>query len=177
MSGRTPADVYDEMHARNGVVISEPFANKHRLKTGATITLPLGAQRVSFPVVDVAYDYSSEAGFIAIDRDTLLRYLPDRDPSNVALYVKQGVDPATVRAEVEKAVAGHNIMIFSNRMIREQAIQIFDRTFLITYALEIVSIVVAVIGIAGALLALVVDRRASLDCCVFWARRRRRFGN
>jgi putative ABC transport system permease protein len=44
-------------------------------------------------------------------------------------------------------------------MIREQAIQIFDRTFLITYALEIVSIVVAVIGIAGALLALVVDRR------------------
>jgi putative ABC transport system permease protein len=159
LSGRTPSDVYDEMHARNGVVISEPFANKHRLKTGATITLPLGAQRVSFPVVDVAYDYSSEAGFIAIDRDTLLRYLPDRDPSNVALYVKQGVDPATVRGEVEKAVAGHNIMIFSNRMIREQAIQIFDRTFLITYALEIVSIIVAVIGIAGALLALVVDRR------------------
>jgi putative ABC transport system permease protein len=159
LSGRTPSDVYGEMHARNGVVISEPFANKHRLRTGAAITLPLGAQRVTFPVVDIAYDYSSEAGFIAIDRDTLLRYLPDRDPSNVALYVKQGVDPATVRAEVEKAVAGHNIMIFSNRMIREQAIQIFDRTFLITYALEIVSIIVAVIGIAGALLALVVDRR------------------
>jgi putative ABC transport system permease protein len=94
-----------------------------------------------------------------MDRETLMRYLPDRDPTNVALYVAPGADLDTVRGEVERAVAGHNVLIFSNRAIRSQAIQIFDRTFLITYALEVISIVVAVIGIAGALLALVVDRR------------------
>src|SRR6185312_15256055 len=49
--------------------------------------------------------------------------------------------------------------IFSNKNLRTQGIQIFDRTFAITYALEAVSILVAIIGIAGALLALVVDRR------------------
>ena len=37
--------------------------------------------------------------------------------------------------------------------------RIFDRTFAITYALEAVAVFVAVMGVAGALLALVIDRR------------------
>jgi putative ABC transport system permease protein len=159
LSGRNAETVYDEMHGADAVIISEPFSNKHHLKAGDSITLPLGNERVKFQIIDIAFDYSSEAGFIAIDRDTLLRYLPDPDPSNIALYVAPGTDVDAVRDEVEKATAGRNILIFTNRAIRSQAITIFDRTFLITYALEIISIIVAVIGIGGALLALVVDRR------------------
>jgi len=41
-------------------------------------------------------------------------------------------------------------------------VQIFDRTFAITYALEAIAILVAVMGVAGALLALVIDRRREL---------------
>ena len=48
-----------------------------------------------------------------------------------------------------------------------QAIQIFDRTFAITYALEVVAVIVAVIGIAGAMLALVIDRRRELGLLRF----------
>ena len=36
---------------------------------------------------------------------------------------------------------------------------IFDRTFAITYALEAVAVFVAIMGVAGALVALVIDRR------------------
>jgi putative ABC transport system permease protein len=159
VSGRRASDVYGELQQQDAVVVSEPFANKHHLKIGQTISLPLGDQSVTFRIIDIAFDYSSEAGFVAMDRATLLRYLPDPDPSNVALYLSPGADLETVRADVEKTVAGRNVMIFTNRSLRAQAIQIFDRTFVITYALEAISIVVAVIGIAGALLALVVDRR------------------
>jgi putative ABC transport system permease protein len=159
LSGRRASVVYEELQQKDAVVVSEPFANKHHLKIGQTISLPLGDQRITFRIIDIAFDYSSEAGFVAMDRATLLRYLPDPDPSNVALYLSPDANLDTVRADVEKAVAGHNVMIFTNRSLRVQAIQIFDRTFVITYALEAISIVVAVIGIAGALLALVVDRR------------------
>jgi len=48
-----------------------------------------------------------------------------------------------------------------------RAIRIFDRTFAITYALEAVAIVVAVMGVAGALLALVIDRRRELGLLRF----------
>jgi putative ABC transport system permease protein len=159
LSGRSASDVYDNLQGNDAVVISEPFANKHHLRRGDSITLPMGEKRVPFRIVDVSYDYASEAGYVVMDRATLLRYLPDPDPSNLAIYLAPGANLETVRAEVGKAIAGHDILVFSNRSLRTEAIRIFDRTFVITYALEAISIVVAVMGIAGALLALVVDRR------------------
>jgi putative ABC transport system permease protein len=159
LSGRNASDVYDDLQGTDSVVISEPFANKHHLRRGDFITLPMGDRRVRFRIVDVSYDYASEAGYVVMDRATLLQYLPDPDPSNLALYVGAGANIETVRAAVEKTIADHDILIFSNRSLRTEAIRIFDRTFVITYALEAISIMVAVMGIAGALLALVVDRR------------------
>jgi len=40
--------------------------------------------------------------------------------------------------------------------------EVFDRTFAITYALEAVAILVAIMGMAGALMALVIDRRREI---------------
>ena len=64
-----------------------------------------------------------------------------------------------VRQEIQKVAAGHRVLIFSDRDLRGEAVRIFDRTFAITYALEAVAVLVAVMGIAGALIALVIDRR------------------
>ena len=148
-------------------MISEPFANKHRLRTGDYITLPLGNAQVRFRIIDVFYDYGSEKGFMIIDRSRALRYLHDPAISNMAIYVQPGASVEDVRAEVEHVAAGHNLVIFTNRSLRAQAIQIFDRTFAITYALEVVAVIVAVIGIAGAMLALVIDRRRELGLLRF----------
>ena len=60
---------------------------------------------------------------------------------------------------MEAALGKRKVMVFTNRALREEAIRVFDRTFAITYALEAVAVFVAVMGIAGALLALVIDRR------------------
>ena len=162
LSGRNSAVVYEEMRKGNNIVVSEPFANKHHVRAGDVIPLPLGNAHVPFRVIDVFYDYGSEKGYLVADRSVLLRYLPDEAPSNLAVYVAPGWDLDTVKAEVEQAVAGHNILIFSNRALRKEALRIFDRTFAITYALEAVAIVVAVMGIAGALLALVIDRQREI---------------
>jgi putative ABC transport system permease protein len=159
LSGRAAGVVYSDLLGKDSVVISEPFANKHRLRRGDQITLPLGERRVQFRIVDVSFDYASEAGYVVMDRATLLQYLPDPDPSDLAIYIAPGANIETVRREVGKTIAGHDILIFSNRSLRTEAIRTFDRTFVITYALEAISVIVAVMGVAGALLALVVDRR------------------
>jgi putative ABC transport system permease protein len=159
LSGRAASDVYADLVGKESVVVSEPFANKHHLRRGDSLTLPIGEKRVRFQIVDVTFDYASEAGYVVMDRATLLRYLPDPDPSDLAIYLTPGSNLEKARAEVQKTIAGHNILIFSNRSLRTEAIRTFDRTFVITYALEAISATVAVIGIAGALLALVVDRR------------------
>jgi putative ABC transport system permease protein len=159
VSGRPATAVYSRLVNADRAIVSEPFAHKHRVEAGDTLTLPMGNARHSFQVEDVFYDYATEAGYILLDRTTLLKYLPDPAPSNIAIYLTPDASRDAVRATIERVVAGHSVIVADDRFLRDQAIRVFDRTFLVTYALEVVSVLVAVIGIAGALLALVVDRR------------------
>lgn len=123
------------------------------------VRLTLGGKRVALRVLDIYYDYSNERGYCILDRGTLLKYLPDPRVSNLALYLKPGVSLEAGRQAVEGALAGRQVLVASNRTLREEAIRIFDRTFAITYALEAVAVFVAIMGVGGALLALVIDRR------------------
>jgi putative ABC transport system permease protein len=148
-------------------IVSEPFANKHGVEAGDRIRLPLGKEAAEFEVLGVYYDYSNERGYIIVDRATLLRYLPDPALSNLAVYLRDGVDFTDARREVERVTTGRALVIFSNRSLRTAALEVFDRTFAITWALEAVAILVAVLGIAGALLALVIDRRRELGLLRF----------
>lgn len=166
-SGRPREQVLAELRDSNAVAVSEPFTYKHHVGAGDSLLLSLGETQASFRIVDVFYDYSSERGSILMDRNTMLKYLPDPAPSNLAIYISQGAQLEKVRAEIERVAAGHRVLMFSNRDLRNEAIRIFDRTFAITYALEAVAVFVAVMGIAGALLALVIDRRRELGLLRF----------
>jgi putative ABC transport system permease protein len=167
LSGAPPATVFRGLPNADAVVVSEPFANKHHVRAGDVLTIPLGKYTARLRVLDIYYDYSSERGLIIMDRTTLLKYLPDPSPSNVAVYLKPGVSIEAGRAEIESALAGRKVLVFSNRSLREEAIRIFDRTFAITYALEGVAVFVAVMGVAGALLALVIDRKREFGLLSF----------
>jgi putative ABC transport system permease protein len=159
ISGRSPEQVLGELRGQQSVIVSEPFTYKHHVKAGDTLTLALGEKKAAFRIADVTYDYSSERGYILMDRDVMLSYLPDPTPSNLAIFLQPGTDTEAERAKIQDIAAGHHILMFSDKEIRGEAVRIFDRTFAITYALEAVAIVVAVMGIAGALIALVIDRR------------------
>jgi putative ABC transport system permease protein len=140
-------------------IVSEPFANKHHVRPGSILHISLAGVIRSFEVLGIYYDYSSERGIIVLDRRTLLRYLPDPASSNLAVYLKSGANTNQVRTAMDRAISGRAVMVFSNSDLRRGAIAVFDRTFGITYALEAVAVAVAIMGIAGALLAMVIDRR------------------
>ncbi len=159
LSGADPKTVFARLASSENVIVSEPFAEKHHVRAGDVLALPLAGRTTRFRVLDVYYDYSSERGLIMMDRRTLLKHLPDPAPSNVAVYLKPGVALEQGRRAVDSAVAGRRVLVTSNRSLREQAMRVFDRTFAITYALEAVAVFVAVMGVAGALLAMVIDRR------------------
>lgn len=158
LSGNPVAAVMQEIAAGEAAV-SEPFANKHHVRAGDTLTLPLGGKKAQFRVAGIFYDYGNDGGYILLSRATLLRYLPDPAASNLAVYLDPGANLETVRREIQEAAANSDVLVFSNRELREQGIRTFDQTFAITYALEAVAVVVAVLGIAGALITIVMDRR------------------
>lgn len=159
LSGQPASAVLRQLANPGTAIVSEPFANKHHVRTGDILTLPLGAHAVPFRVLGIFYDYGDEGGIVFLARSTMLRYLPDRAASSIAVYLAPGADLQAVRAAIQKAAAGEDVLLLSNRQIRHQAIRTFDQTFAITYALEAVAILVAVLGIAGALISIVIDRR------------------
>ena len=144
-------------------IVSEPFANKHDVRAGDRLTLPLGDRNVTLTVAGIYYDYSSSQGYVILDRSTLLQYLPDQPATNVAVYLAPGRRPRSAcSARSSCAPRRYGVAVAPNQTLRRNAIVIFDRTFAITWALEAVAIVVAMLGAANSLLALVLDRRREL---------------
>jgi putative ABC transport system permease protein len=143
-------------------IVTEPFANKFGVQAGERLAIPLGGRTVTFTVAGIYYDYSSSQGILIVDRSTLLKYLPDQPITNIAIYLKPGADAEAVQREIQLRTAGMGVRIAPNRELRRLSMQVFDRTFSITWALEAVAIVVAMLGAANSLLALVLDRRREL---------------
>ncbi len=147
---------------RDRAIVSEPFANKHAVRAGDVLRIPLGSHIVALTVAGIYYDYASDSGYVIVDRGTLLRHLPDQPVTNIAVYVQPGADAVRVRRELETRLSQYPVMIAPNDVLRRGAVEVFDRTFAITYALEAVAIVVAMLGAANSLLALVLDRRREI---------------
>jgi len=159
LPGENQRAILGKLPTGDYAVVSEPFANKHGIKVGSELRIPLAGALRTFEVLGIYYDYSTERGYIVLDRKTMLKYLPDPAESNLAVYVRPSVDSAALRREIDRIIAGRRVLVFRNSSLRRAAIATFDRTFRITYALEAVAVGVAVMGIAGALLAMIIDRQ------------------
>ena len=162
LEGPAPEAIWPRLAAGESVIVSELFSYRHGVHAGDTIRLPLGAEAVEMQVAGVFYDYSGERGFVIGDRNALLEHLPDRRVSSLSVYLAPGADFETSREALVRAVSGLEVLVTPTRTLRERSIEIFDRTFAITWALEAIAIFVAILGMAEALLNLVFDRRVEL---------------
>jgi putative ABC transport system permease protein len=83
--------------------------------------------------------------------------------NTVVIYLKPGMAPEAARAQLERTLGPkYHAFAVLNREIRAEVMKIFDQTFLITYALLAIAIVVAVLGIINTLSALILERAGEL---------------
>ena len=152
------------LRARNqgGVVISEGFATIHGKSPGDTLLLHTPRGDVLFTIHGVYYDYAVQYGIILFDWDTFSRYWDDRSLSSLGVYVEEGT-VEEVRREIWKFLTEREgLSLFSNRDIKEKALGVFDQTFQITRALQIIAVVIAILGIIGSLASSVMERRREI---------------
>jgi len=164
---KSPANARDAVRqsiGQDAVLISEAFSNKFHKRDGDTLSLQTPKGMRDFQVAAVYYDYSNDRGVVIMDVGTFRQYFGDLAPSGIAAFLKDDADPEVVRTEILASLdEGHRVFIFSNRTLRTEVLRIFDSTFAITYALELIAIVVAMLGVAGTLLTLVLERRRELS--------------
>ncbi|MBI2371160.1 MAG: FtsX-like permease family protein [Deltaproteobacteria bacterium] len=152
-----------ETKRREGVVVSESFALRYGVGPGSRLELPTPAGTVTFPVLGVFYDYTTEGGKVVMDRALYLRYWQDRDVTALVVYLRPGVDARAARARILAATGGgQELMIITNRDLKARVLQIFDNTFAITYALELIAMLVAALAVFHTLWASVLERRREI---------------
>jgi len=145
------------------VIVSETFARQFRLGRGDRLTLPGPQGPVEFPIAGVFYDYSTDGGKVVLDRSLYVRLWGDRSVTVFLLYLESGADPETMRrAVLARLRGGSPVLLLTNGELKREVLRIFDQTFAITYALEVIAVAVALLGIANALLSGILERRREL---------------
>lgn len=141
-----------------GILINEPMANRLHLTVGDELTLQTDQGLQRFRIVGVTVDF--DVNNVAFMHDPIYRrWWDDRAISALALFVAPKVDLDQKVEEIRSAFAGEKeLLVRSNRNMRQSALEVFDRTFAITVALQLLATIVAFIGILSTLMSLQLER-------------------
>jgi len=163
ISPRSSAQALDDAIRRNGVLVSESFSLKFGLHAGDSVVLPTAQNVMRFPITGIYRDYSNDRGVVVMDRALYVRAFRDDAINTVVIYLQPGVNAEQARARLETMFGPkYHAFAITNREIRTAVMRIFDQTFMITYALLAIAIVVAVLGIINTLTALILERTREL---------------
>ncbi len=164
-SDRGYEEILKEMEGSEPVAgISDYLSIKYDLKKGAIIELKSPSGNVAFRINDVFSSYATTSGFIYIDRKWLKKYWGLDDATQFSVYLKKdiNVDQFIYKLK-ERLLPVYSLEIMNNQELRNKVLDIFNKSFAITYAIEFISIVVSLIGVINTLLALVFERKREIS--------------
>ncbi len=159
---RNVAKLLRQAAGTRSVFVSEPFATRFNVRPRDSLVLDTPSGPTRFDVAAIFNDYSTESGIIMLDRSTFERLFHDDTVDSIAIWAQPGANLLDLRTRVIRSVLPLRIDIETNRELRALVVQIFNRTFAITYALYLVSIAIALLGVVSTLFALVLERRREI---------------
>jgi putative ABC transport system permease protein len=140
--------------------VSEAMVDVYGFGLGAVVELPISGRAQRFTVAGIWRDYIRQHGAVLIDRDVYARLTGDRTANDAALWLEPGADAAGVRAAVRAALGpAGGVDVDEPGEIRRRSLRAFDRTFAVTYVLELVALVIGLTGLSSSFGALVLARR------------------
>ena len=157
-----PADAWKRFE-EGELLISEPFAYRHDLEVGSMLALKTDNGMREFRVAGVYYDYASDQGLVTMYHTHFKKHWNVKGVSGISAYVKEGFDLNTLKEKIQMLdTDGQQIVVRSFKFLRDTSIEIFDRTFLVAKVLQLLSVIVAFIGILSSLMSLQLERKREL---------------
>ncbi|QIL83923.1 ABC transporter permease [Diaphorobacter sp. HDW4A] len=112
-----------------------------------------------FFVAGVWRDYVRQFGAIVIDASAYEQLTGDARASDLAIWPSPGADLPTLQQRITAAAPNVALEFTTSGAIRARSLAIFDRTFAVTYWLQIVAIGIGLFGVAASFSAQVLARR------------------
>ncbi len=138
--------------------ISEAMADLLSLGVGASLTLPLSGEAHDFRVAGIWRDYARQHGAVMIELSTYRAITGDERSNDLAIHLAGGADLDALMHEIRDALGARHIELSTPGEIRAISLAIFDRTFLVTYLMAAVAVLIGLFGISTTFAALATSR-------------------
>lgn len=152
--------VFDAARNAGLVLASESFCERFRLHRGDEVRVPIPGGERPVTIAGVYADYGNERGSLLIERRQFTNWFGSQLAASVILALQPGQEPEALRAKLRRAHPG--LGVYTSGFLRGEALRIFRQTFAVTYALELIGIIVAVAGLAFTMSSLLWERRNDL---------------
>ena len=131
------------------VWLSEAAADLYNVKPGQQIALPLAGGLHQFFVAGIWRDYARSSGAIQMPLDDYRALTGDHDVSDAALWLAKDATGEQLQEKLKALPFGASLEVSNPSAIRALSLQIFDRSFAVTYLLEAIAIVIGLFGVAA----------------------------
>jgi putative ABC transport system permease protein len=157
------ASVPEAFARGDAVLVSDNFAYHHGLHAGDTLSLATPSGERRFQISAVVVDYTLDVGTIVIERETYKRLWKDNLVNGLLVWLSPGADRDGIRATIaQRLTPRFSFTILTGREFSAQLADVLDGALLMTYAVQLVAIAIATIGVVNFFLAEVLDRRREI---------------
>ncbi len=141
-------------------IINETYCYRFGYRTGDVVNLESSKGSHPIWIRGMKADYGNDQGAIFVDQKYLESWYELYDFSNATLYLSAGVDVNLIVEDLKERFPA--LAIREQEALLKNALQVFKETFVVTYALKVLGLFVAVMGLALALLNILREDISSL---------------
>jgi len=138
--------------------VSEAMVDLYAFKVGKQVHLPFIDPSQIFIVAGVWRDYGRQFGAIQMSLSHYQKLTGDDHVSDAALWIKPGTTVEQMALEIRNLPFGEMLKISRPSQIREDSLALFDRSFAVTYLLELIAVGVGLLGVAASFSAQTLTR-------------------
>ena len=151
-------NVWDEVAAGKALLANEQLARRNHLKLGDSVRLPGGH---ALPVAGIFSDYGNPKGQVIIANDLLVRFYPEASRLRYAVRVAPA-KAADLADALRSALNLPEEAVIDQASIKATSLKIFERTFAVTAALNVLTLGVAALAMLASFVTLSGMRVAQL---------------
>ena len=143
---------WDTLQDGSATIVNEQFARRTNLWVGDQVNI---TSRLTLPIAAIVGDYGNPKGQVIINEELFRNLYPQSYPARFGIRTN---NPVELQSEIINQIGIDNNSIIDQKSLKAFSLEIFERTFLVTSALNILTLGVASFAILMSLLTLA-DRR------------------
>lgn len=157
VGGQAAAVDWEAIARGEAALVSEQLANRFGLARGDVLTLPAPAADWRLTVAGIYADYGNPRGQAHVALEPMLERWPDARPTDLEVVTRPGATADVIAALRARFGAGMGPLL-DQESIKRFSLAIFERTFTVTAALNVLTLAVAGAALLASLAALAEQR-------------------